>query len=107
MRVQVYNSGSPTVPDKKPDVSNQTTETNATPATPSTENEQVQVNPEATTQDTIEISTSAQKLMTQPATIRPEMVERARKVLQSGTYNDNGAIEATASKLAELFSSES
>ncbi len=35
--------------------------------------------------------------------IRSDAVERARQILQSGTYNDTGKLEATAEKLGDLF----
>ena len=53
--------------------------------------------------DSIEISQGARDLMGQ-APVRPEMVERARKVLSSGLYNDKGVIEKTAEKIADSFS---
>lgn len=65
--------------------------------------------------DTIEISDKARELLAGGAVstasettsaIRPEAVERARKVLQSGLYNDHGALEKTAEKIAERFSAE-
>lgn len=61
--------------------------------------------PAAQGEDTLEISDNARKLLAgieQPqsqdksAPARPEAVERARKVLQSGVYNDAGVIDKTA-----------
>jgi len=64
--------------------------------------------------DTIEISAKARELLagggvsntSEAPAVRPEAVERARQILQSGTYNNAGAIERTAGKIASLFSSE-
>lgn len=64
--------------------------------------------------DTVEISDKARELLaggavstaTEMSAIRPEAVDRARKVLQSGLYNDQGALEKTAEKIASLFSAE-
>lgn len=64
--------------------------------------------------DTIEISDHARQLMEslantnqgQTAGIRPEMVERARKVLQAGTYNDAGVIDKTAARIAQILSAD-
>ncbi len=60
--------------------------------------------------DTIEFSAGAQQLLEQgkgaSGAVRPEMVERAKSILQSGSYNDKGAIEKTAEKIADSFSAE-
>lgn len=59
--------------------------------------------------DTIEISAQAQEILQARETesaegsARPEKVERARQVLQSGSYNEQGAIEDTARKVGDLF----
>jgi hypothetical protein len=55
--------------------------------------------------DSIEISQGARELIGQ-APVRPEMVERARKLLSSGLYNEKGAIEKTAEKIAASFSTD-
>ena len=55
--------------------------------------------------DSIEISQGARDLLGQ-APVRPEMVERARKILSSGLYNDKGVIEKTAEKISESFSAD-
>ena len=57
------------------------------------------------TGDSIEISQGARDLLGH-VPVRPEMVERARQILSSGTYNDKGAIENTAEKISESFSAE-
>lgn len=57
----------------------------------------------ATAGDSIEISQGARDLLGQ-APVRPEMVDRARKILSSGVYNDKGVIEKTAEKIAASFS---
>jgi len=67
------------------------------------------------TTDTIEISDKARELLAggtvstateTSSAIRPEAVDRARKVLQAGTYNDLGALEKTAERIADRFSAE-
>jgi hypothetical protein len=58
-------------------------------------------------EDTIEISAGAQELLgPDGGTTRPDAVERARQVLQSGLYNDKAVLEQTAEKIAGLFSAE-
>jgi len=64
--------------------------------------------------DTIEISAKAREVLAggavstanETSAIRPEAVERARKLLQSGLYNDHGVLEKTADKIAGLFSTD-
>ena len=59
--------------------------------------------------DTIEFSAGAQQLLQQggaSGAVRPDMVERAKSILQSGSYNDKGVIEKTAEKIADSFSAE-
>lgn len=66
--------------------------------------------------DSIEISDKARELMkasasstpvvTDKPAIRPDMVERARKMLESGTYNDHGVLERTAGRISDLFSTQ-
>ena len=59
--------------------------------------------------DTIEFSAGAQQLLengAQSGAVRPEMVDRARSILQSGAYNDKGVIEKTAEKIADKFNAE-
>ena len=59
--------------------------------------------------DTIEFSAGAQQLLEQgqkSGAVRPEMVDRAKAILQSGSYNDKGVIEKTAEKIADKFNAE-
>jgi hypothetical protein len=66
------------------------------------------------TTDTVEISAEAQALLAggsmpdqnQSVEVRPEMVDRARKILESGAYNDQGVLEKTAEKIAAVLSAE-
>ena len=51
----------------------------------------------------------AQQLLEQgqkSGAVRPEMVDRAKAILQSGSYNDKGVIEKTAEKIADKFNAE-
>lgn len=63
--------------------------------------------------DSLEISPKAQELLAktqqknnaaEPDLVRQEKVERAKQVIQDGSYNNRGALEKTADKLAKLFS---
>jgi len=67
--------------------------------------------------DTVEISARANELLaarkvekadsTEADTeVRPEAVDRARQILQSGTYNNAGTLDRTAEALGQLFRSE-
>jgi hypothetical protein len=57
-------------------------------------------------EDTIEISSGAQEILAQQGTVRADAVDRARQILQAGTYNDKAALEATADKIANVFSAD-
>lgn len=63
---------------------------------------------EVNTADSVEISADAQQLLAagNSGDVRPEKVDRARKVLESGSYNDRGVIEKTAERIADRFSAE-
>jgi hypothetical protein len=67
--------------------------------------------------DTVEISARANELLAarqaekteatgDDNTVRAEAVERARQILQSGTYNNAGTLDRTAEALGQLFRSE-
>jgi hypothetical protein len=67
--------------------------------------------------DTLEISSQASALLAArksegPAPVdnntalRPEAVDKARQILQSGTYNSEGSLNKTAEELGQLFRSE-
>jgi len=57
-------------------------------------------------EDTIEISAGAKELLDSGSTVRPDAVERAKQILQAGTYNDQASLEGTADKIANVFSEE-
>lgn len=112
MRVQGNNEIPGNARDKKLETTVKTGETPVA-ATNNNEPEKTQLNTGKQAQDTIEISARAQQFLKgekteqgQAAGVRPEMVARARQVLQSGTYNDNGVIEKTAAKIAGVLSAE-
>ena len=79
------------------------------PAAPGSDKDgDVDVAPRTETQgeDSIEISANAQKFLVQgqgqqkaQTPVRPEAVERAKQVLQSGLYNDSGVLDKTASAI--------
>jgi len=55
--------------------------------------------------DTIEISSGAKELLGKSTDApNPDNVERARQILQSGSYNDTGALEKTAAAVANVLS---
>jgi hypothetical protein len=67
--------------------------------------------------DTVEISARANALLAArtaektdaseaDSEVRAEAVDRARQILQSGTYNNAGTLDRTAEALGQLFRSE-
>jgi hypothetical protein len=62
------------------------------------------------TADTVEMSAEAKAILNggvpQKSEIRPEMVDRARKVIETGQYNDQGVLEKTAEKIAAAISAQ-
>ncbi|MGD0092978.1 MAG: flagellar biosynthesis anti-sigma factor FlgM [Planctomycetota bacterium] len=62
------------------------------------------------TADTVEMSAGAKALMSggiaQKSEIRPEMVDRARKVIETGQYNDEAVLQKTAEKIATVISTQ-